>query len=224
MTNTGKVLIIGLLVVDLGVAAYLLFPKDERAPAVTGTVTSSAITAAAGGSRASETHVVAGSVVPATPPVGGTDTRAVVTPRSPTTSVAPAAPAPAVAALAPDAGRTVTHAANGAQPANRAVASVEVEPSAHAMSKPVMQAERVNGRKHVESHRSGSNDVAAALTAQLVKESAKPDPSLPLPPNSDYGLGNGGGSTGKGTNPVASAMTDQLVRESSKVTQSSSSQ
>jgi hypothetical protein len=81
-----------------------------------------------------------------------------------------------------------------------------------------MQAEQVRGRKHDDAQRSGSNQVSAALTAQLVKESAKPDPSLPLPPNS----GSGSGPTDRGLNPVASAMTDQLVRQSSKVTPSSS--
>jgi hypothetical protein len=49
------------------------------------------------------------------------------------------------------------------------------------------------------------------MTAQLVKESAKPDPSLPLPPPTHSG------PTGRSSNPVAAAMTDQLVRESSKV-------
>ncbi|MBC8722015.1 hypothetical protein F6X37_10520 [Paraburkholderia sp. 31.1] len=60
------------------------------------------------------------------------------------------------------------------------------------------------------------------LTEQLVKESAKPDPSLPMPSGVTVPLqsasppGAGAGS-GRGTNPVASAMTDRLVRESSKV-------
>ncbi|SIT47548.1 conserved hypothetical protein [Paraburkholderia ribeironis] len=72
--------------------------------------------------------------------------------------------------------------------------------------------EQVRGRKHDEPPRRGSNQVSAAMTAQLVKESSKPDPSLPLPPNSSYK-----GTPGKSSNPVAAAMTDQLVRESSRV-------
>ncbi|CAB3778575.1 hypothetical protein LMG28614_00655 [Paraburkholderia ultramafica] len=243
MTNTGKVLIIGLLVIDLGVAGYLLFPKDERRPAVTGTVTSSAITAAADDSVASETHVVAGSVVRAMPPAGGMDMRAVVTPapaapkaatvapalaaKATTAATAPKAatvtPAPAVATIAPDAGQAARHAAIGSQPVAPTVAPAQVQQSAHTQSKPVMQAEQTRGRKHDDAQRSGSNQVSAALTAQLVKESAKPDPSLPLPPNSSSGNGSDSGPTGRGSNPVASAMTDQLVRESSKVTPSSSS-
>jgi hypothetical protein len=50
------------------------------------------------------------------------------------------------------------------------------------------------------------------MTARLVKESAKPDPSLPAPP-----------PTAHGSHPVAAAMTDQLVRESSRVTPESQS-
>jgi hypothetical protein len=105
-------------------------------------------------------------------------------------------------------------AANGSQPATSTViASTEVQPSVRTKSKPAPRAEQPRGRKHDDSRRGGSNQVSAALTAQLVKESAKPDPSLPLPPGGSSHLGK----SGRSSNPVASAMTDQLVRESSKV-------
>ena len=205
MTNTGKMLIIGLLVIDLGVAGYLLFPKEERPAAATGTVIRSATTAAGFDPRSSEAHVAAGSVVRTAPPVSGTDNLA-APPPSPDTTVAP------TVTLAPDSGQVAKQAANGPWSATGTIASAEVQPSAHAKPKPAPHVEPVHAYKHDEPHRDGSNSVSAAMTAQLVKESAKPDPSLPLPPNSGSGP-----TTGRGSNPVASAMTDQLVRQSSKV-------
>lgn len=227
MTNTGKMLIIGLLVIDAGVAGYLLFPKEEeRPPAVTGAVVGSAGTAAID-SRASESHVVAGSVARTSPAGSATDKLAAVAPAtpvklapdSPATTVAPVVIAPRAApavTAAPNAGPTTRETANGAHPATRTlVASNEVHQPAHTKPK---HAEHGRERKHDEPRRSNSNHVSAALTAQLVRESAKPDPSLPLPP------GTGSGSTGKNAHPVASAMTDQLVRESSRVNLSAPSQ
>lgn len=246
MTNTGKMLVVGLLVVNLGVAGYLLFPKDERQSAVTGTVIGSPTTAAEGDSRTSETPVVvAGSVVRETPPVGQADEFA-ATPASPATTpspaatattamaVAPAMPAtpamPAMPAMptvprtpvAPDTGQAARHAPNGSQSATGAVASAGVQRSAPPRSRPVLHAEQMRGQRHNDQQRSGSNPLSEALTEELVRESAKPDPSLPLPPNSDSVNLSGSGPTGRGSNPVASSMTDQLVRESSKVNTPSS--
>ncbi|MFL9966107.1 hypothetical protein PQR02_34885 [Paraburkholderia sediminicola] len=244
MTNTGKVLIIGLLVVDLGVAGYLLFPKDERPPATAGAVTgiADAMTAAKVDARAGESHVVAGSVVPTTPSAGSGQlamappsrpiTVAPVAPPAPPAPAAPvaqpaaAAPAAPVAQPAPvapavtvatDAGHRAAPAANkaGARPANDTVASgkIKVPPqTAQAKPKPVLRTAQTRGQKRDESHRNGANSLSAAMTAQLVRESAQPDPSLPLPPPTSRS-----GPSGRGSNPVASAMTDQLVRESSKV-------
>jgi hypothetical protein len=257
MTNTGKVLIIGLLVIDVGVAGYLLFPKEEeRAPAATGEVIASASMAAADQARAGETHVAAGTVVRTLPDGGGSDKLAAVAPVAPVAPAAPAttaaavtaatlapgaaatpvapvppaaAPAPAVAAASPTPAATATpntppatrQAANDSQSATRTVvASTEVQSSARTKSKAAPRAEQTRGRKHDDSRRGGSNQVSAALTAQLVKESAKPDPSLPLPPGGSRHLGK----SGRSSNPVASAMTDQLVRESSKVDLSAPSQ
>jgi hypothetical protein len=235
MTNTGKVLIIGLLVIDVGVAGYLLFPKDdERPPTVSGTVIGSDGATATGDSRAPETSVAAGSVARTMPGDGATDTLAEVPPAAPVVKVAPASPAstattvapvvnaantmnatpaaPAVTA-APAASRATGQAANGSRPAtSTAIASTAVRRPAQSKSKPALHAEQVRGRKQDKPHRGGSNQVSAALTAQLVKESAKPDPSLPMPPSSSSSK-----STHRSSNPVASAMTDQLVRESSRV-------
>ncbi|NKJ50609.1 hypothetical protein CIC12_28550 [Burkholderia sp. SG-MS1] len=248
MTNTGKVLIIGLLVIDVGVAGYLLFPKEEeRAPTATGEVIASTSMAAADQARASETHVAAGTVVRTLPDGTGSNKLAAVTPAAPAapattaaamaattlapgvaaTPVAPvppaAAPSPPTPAMAatPSTPPTTRQAANGSQSATRTVvASTDVQPAARTKSKPAPRVEQTRGRKHDDSRRRGSNQVSAALTAQLVKESAKPDPSLPLPPAGSSHLGK----SDRSLNAVSSAMTDQLVRESSRVNLSAPAQ
>jgi hypothetical protein len=238
MTNSGKALIIGLLVVDLGVGGYLLFPKDERPPAAVGTVTGGATTTAGSNSVDVETgKAAAGNVVQMTPPVSGTNQLAVAPPPAPVTAApaAPAAPAtvaPAAPAIAP----AVTAqpvlggkpgSVNSAQQAGQKprtftgkITSAQVPPSpARPKPKSVPHVEQVvRGNKHDQPQRRGSNQVSAAITEQLVKESSKPDPSLPLPPNSYKS------PPGKSSNPVAAAMTDQLVRESSRVDPASSAQ
>ncbi|MEW9583569.1 hypothetical protein [Paraburkholderia sp. DGU8] len=241
MTNTGKVLIVGLLVVDLGVAGYLLFPKDDRPPAATGAVTGSAdvMTAAKVDLRADETHMVAGTVDAGAPPVGGTEQLAAVPPPRPVT-VAPAAPPAPVVQTAPPApsappapaapaapAATVTAGAGptdaprakqaGTPPASRTVVSgkIKVQPqTAQAKSKPVLKTAQTRAHKREEPRRNGINPLSAAMTAQLVRESARPDPSLPLPPLTRSE------PTGRKPDPVGSAMTDQLVRESSRLNSS----
>ena len=261
MTNTGKVLIIGLLVIDLGVGGYLLFPKDDQDPAAPGTVAGDPATAAGLDTPTSATHVAAGSVVtsPAvatnTPPVSGSgsgsgndqlamaqpaDPRPLDAPAIAVTPVVPATPASPAAAVATTApvvpvapmvpavngstasslstgstysGRIATHATDQPRAASHAPATVESRRNARSKSKPATQlAEQEHGRKHDTAHRRDSKQVSSAMTAQLVRESAKPDPSLPLPPSS---------RTGPGSHPVSAAMTDQLVRESSRVTPAS---
>jgi hypothetical protein len=242
MTNTGKVLIVGLLVVDLGVAGYLLFPKDdERPPAATGAVTGSpdVITAAKVDLRADETHMVAGTVDAGAPPVGGTAQLAAVpppqpvtvapaapptpvvqtAPPAPTARPAPAAPAAPAATVTTDASPTAAPRAKqaGTPPASRTVVSgkIKVQPqTAQAKSKPVLRTAQTRGHKREEPRRNGTNPLSAAMTAQLVRESARPDPSLPLPPLTRSE------PTGRKPDPVGSAMTDQLVRESSRVNSS----
>ena len=257
MTNTGKVLIIGLLVIDLGVGGYLLFPKDDQDPAAPGTVAGDPATAAGLDTPTSATHVAAGSVVtsPAvvttTPPVSGSgsdqpamaqpadprplDAPAIaVTPVVPATPVSPAAAVATIAPVVPVApmvpavngstasslstgstysGRIATHATYQPRATSHTPATVESRRNARSKSKPATQlAGQEHGRKHDTAHRRDSKQVSSAMTAQLVRESAKPDPSLPLPPSS---------RTGPSSHPVSAAMTDQLVRESSRVTPAS---
>ncbi|MBN3806702.1 hypothetical protein GXB81_27175 [Paraburkholderia sp. Ac-20336] len=279
MTNTGKLLIVGLLLIDAGIAGYLLFPKDDKQLEVAGTVTGSPDNDAALDSQGGSSRVTGGSVLPALSADGAAG-KAGQLPRSqqsaggalPAQNVVPAAPAapapaPALAAApapsaAPDAGQIVTGRIDSAVPA-APVAPAPAQPpvSARAQAQPLMQPQpqpqplpqaqaqpqprprpaqrveqaqvrrydvpRANGANPysnaIPNANEGTNAVSAALTQQLVRESARPDPSLPIP--------SGAGAppqppmptmpqmpmpTGRGSNPVASAMTDQLVRESAK--------
>lgn len=252
MTNTGKVLIIGLLVVDVGVAGYLLYPKDERPPAATGVVTSEAPSAPRLDARDRATQMATGSVIRSAPPadggriVGAQPSRVIdVAPRESAAAplaAAPAAPAvqapaaPAGANLALDApaapaapalpaAPSAALSANGGAPApspavvaGQAQQSVQADTALNPKTKPTLRAQQVRGRRPDETRR-GSSQVSTALTAELVRESAQPDPSLPLPaitpsaPATTTPIS----PERRSTNPVANAMTDLLVRESSKV-------
>jgi hypothetical protein len=223
MTNTGKVLIIGLLLIDLGVGGYLLVPKDdERPPAATGVVVGDTDDIPPRlDLPASAARVASGSVLAETQSDGAAD-KPVAEASVPFVSLAPPAPParvpapPAVAAVPPSA-RATPRVADKPSATSRAQTAAEVRRDAHAKSKAVQLAEQGGGRKQDDAHRresksqlkskSKSKSVSTEMTARLVKESAKPDPSLPLPP-----------SSARSSNPVAAAMTDQLVRESSRIT------
>ncbi|NUY34816.1 hypothetical protein F0160_30640 [Paraburkholderia sp. JPY303] len=266
MTNTGKMMIVGLLVVDAGVAGYLLYPRDDQAPAVTGAVTRS-VSGAVESQPQTDTRAIGGSVRPAqpvSPPAPRADiaNNVAIAPQSAASQTESAAPAPAQAqapapapapaptqaqALAPapaqslpataatpapsvmpDAGQTASGRIDNAAPAAVARDRSKLQSYAQqrAQSRPQYGPridQTTQGRRRDDTHPNGANPVAAMLTDQLVKESSKPDPSLPMPSGvtvpmpSDNGPGPGP-SVGRGsTNPVASAMTDKLVRESSKV-------
>ena len=61
MTNTGKTLIVGLVLADLVICAYLLYPREEKKSAA---APEAALTAPdVVDSRPAETHVIAGSIV-----------------------------------------------------------------------------------------------------------------------------------------------------------------
>ncbi|MBB5418056.1 hypothetical protein [Paraburkholderia atlantica] len=253
-------MIVGLLVVDAGVAGYLLYPRDDQAPAVTGAVTRS-VSGAVESQPQTDTRAIGGSVRPAqpvSPPAPRADIAnnvaiapqsAASQPESATPAPAPApapaptqaqalAPAPAQSlpataatpapSVTPDAGQTASGRIDNAAPAAVARDRSKLQSYAQqrAQSRPQYGPridQTTQGRRRDDTHPNGANPVAAMLTDQLVKESSKPDPSLPMPSGvtvpmpSDNGPGPGP-SVGRGsTNPVASAMTDKLVRESSKV-------
>ncbi|WP_133662495.1 hypothetical protein [Paraburkholderia sp. BL10I2N1] len=71
-------------------------------------------------------------------------------------------------------------------------------------------------RERDSLRRHGSNQVSSAMTDQLVRESAKLDPSLPPPAPAGQD-----GPDRRGWNPVAAAMTDKLIRDSARLNQTS---
>jgi len=66
MTNTGKTLIVGLVLADLVICAYLLYPREEKKSAAAPEAVLSAPDS--GNSRPAENHVIAGSIVRPTSP------------------------------------------------------------------------------------------------------------------------------------------------------------
>ncbi|MCC8393070.1 hypothetical protein LJ656_10755 [Paraburkholderia sp. MMS20-SJTR3] len=239
MTNTGKLLIVGLLVIDAGIAGYLLLPKDdERTPSATseviGRITGATDSdAQRGAARVAGGNVMAVTPVPSAPPATATVT--VPAPPAPSTTnqlaVTPqsaqpqaAATLPQTGALAqpsaattaavpglavPDAGQAAAASSRARQPAQPVA-----QQRAQDRQLPGPRIDQAQTRRRDATHPNGSNPVAAMLTDQLVKESAKPDPSLPMPTGVTVPL-----SSERTTPPsVGSAMTDQLVRESSRVT------
>ncbi|NML34462.1 hypothetical protein [Paraburkholderia antibiotica] len=281
MTNTGKLLIVGLLVIDAGIAGYLLFPKeDERAPTATSEVIGRITGATDSDSERGAAHVAGGNVMPAQPavtatpaapagpganpgasvpqapaataattiappqavpagpppspspaPYAGTTDKVTVAPPPATPSQSASIAPPSVAALAPnpnaapDSGQTAAgRIDNTSPPTTQPTASAHARSSKQtvqalalqkAQPKPALgpRVAPTQARQRDEAHPNGSNPVAAMLTDQLVKESAKPDPSLPMPSGVAVPL-----SPDRSPPSVGSAMTDQLVRESSRVT------
>jgi hypothetical protein len=202
MTNTGKALITGVFLAGLGFASYLLFPKGEPSTTETGSGMNSSATTAMLGPQVGDAHVVSGSVVPAAPPAGSTDNVARAPQPSPARTVAPEpGPPPRHLAKVPR-----PEARPHQQPAHT-LKSADVE-SFGSKAGPVRRVER----ERDGLRRQGSNQVSSAMTDQLVRESAKLDPSLPPPDRS--GLD---GPDRRGSNPVAAAMTDQLIRDSTRI-------
>src|SRR6266571_1454035 len=99
MTNIGKTLITGVLLVELGFASYLLFPKgDQSTPEADAGMGNSAVTAGVD-SRFATAHVTAGSVVGAAPPARSTSSIATAPQPSPARKVVPD-PVPAARTVA----------------------------------------------------------------------------------------------------------------------------
>ncbi|RDJ99930.1 hypothetical protein DLM46_26190 [Paraburkholderia lacunae] len=225
MTNTGKVLITGVLLVELGFASYLLFPKGDKATAEADAGMNSPPIVAGVESRSGSDQVTAGSVVSATPPGKGTN-GIVAAPRpqpqpqpSPVAKAAPE-PAPAARIVATE---QKPSTASGQQPTAAPTPAPTLKPtpaptlaSANAQqsfsSKASSAPRSERGRDGLS--RNGSNPVASAITDQLVRESAKLDPALPPPPNQPVVRDDPRRSS---SNPVAAAMTDALVKQSAKL-------
>jgi len=106
------------------------------------------------------------------------------------------------------------------QAPSTAVASVNVQDSGAPKVVPAQRAQR--GRDDLDRRAlttQGATQGARPETDELVRESAKLDPSLPPPDMSAAraAMDQRSSKPGTGSNPVAAAMTDQFVRDSAKV-------
>jgi hypothetical protein len=172
MTNTAKSFIAGVLLVELGLAAYLLFPKDDQPTVETDAGMNSPTIATGVDSRFGDGHVAAGSVVRAAPPTRSTDD---ITGAPLPAPVGNVAPVPGPAAMDFTEGPR-PEAQSHQQPAHT-LRSADVRKSVGSKAAPVPRIER----RRDGLHRPGSNEVAAAMTDELVRESAKLNPA-PQPP------------------------------------------
>ena len=217
MMNTRKILMIvgGLLLVAVGVTYLMLLQADRRSMAeLTGAMHESAPPAVVD-SRPGD-HVTAGSIDQSQP--SGSITKSTANAQE------PVVPAPASAlAVAPASGPAAAQVTAQPKPEARpkqapstAVASVNVQDSGAPKVTPAQRAQR--GQDGVD-HRAITTRGATPETDELVRESAKLDPSLPPPDMSAARVATDQSSTkpGKGSNPVAAAMTEQLVKESAKL-------
>ena len=220
MTNTGKALIIALVLVDVGFIAYQLLPKADHSEAAPDAVTANSAKPATVSPRADGTHMSAGNVVSTSPSANSTGENAAASVPLQPALIANNAQAPA----RPQTSRhkQSAHGPATAQTREPATANTDAtQPNVHA-------------RDALTRH--GSNAVAAAMTEQLVKESSKPDPSLPMPPQAQtqpqiqtpiqpqiqpQSQTAPVSQAHRGANPVGAAMTEELVRESARVTPAS---
>ncbi|ORC52616.1 hypothetical protein B2G74_08690 [Burkholderia sp. A27] len=233
MRNTGKVLVVALVLAEVAFGAYFLtHNEDQSAPPADATATT-----ATAGSRLDGTHITAGSVAGTAQPAPGVDTAPRTVQPAPATNnaartvqptpskdVVARAPTPSqVGSIAPETDLSAKRPVQAPQPKTqprqelaRAPAPAPVEASASVAAKPGSVPPSARARDNTSRQNPGSNAVASSFTDQLVKESAKLDPSLPPPSPSAPPLVRDDRSR-RGPNPVAAALTDQLVRESSKL-------
>ena len=224
MLNTRKILMIigGLLLAVAGTTYLILLQGDRREMAeVTAAMDESARHPAVD-SRAGD-HVTEGSIGQSTPSGAITQSTAiaqqpVVPTPAPALAVAPA-PMTAAPVSSPAAAQVTGQPEPEAQPKqapSTAVASVNVQDSGAPKVVPAQRTQR--GRDGLD-HRAITTQGATPETDELVRESAKLDPSLPPPDMSAAraAMDQRSSKPGTGSNPVAAAMTDQLVKESAKL-------
>ncbi|WP_228938507.1 hypothetical protein [Paraburkholderia saeva] len=221
--NTRKISMIvgGLLLCAAGTTYLMLLQDDRRATAEVTAIDDSARPPVVD-SRISD-HVTEGSIDHSGP--------SAVIPGDAALAHQPAVPAPASAL----AGVPAPPAAASAASPLAAQVAVQPKPPAQLKQAPSTAVATVNvheaGTPKVVSaqpaHRGQEGLDRRAITTQgatpetdeLVRESAKLDPSLPPPDTSATraALDQRSSKPGTGSNPVAAAMTDQLVRESAKL-------
>jgi hypothetical protein len=247
MTNTGKTLIIGLVLADLVVCGYLFYPREDRksAPPAEAALTAPDTT----DSRSyGESHVIAGSIArPGSPDASAKSNSGTIVSGGDVRAPAPAAPMPTMPAATAAPAATVANIpaaemqpqAQLAQPAQPQAQPQQTQVQPQSQPQPQQQPQRYSARSKATQHaddarshedlrRHGSSDVGALMTELLVRESAKLDPSLPPPPASPTppppSVTDREPINRRNSNPVAAAMTDQLVKESARVTPASGAQ
>jgi hypothetical protein len=222
MMNTRKIWMIvgGILLAAVGAVYLTLLLEDRRSVAeVTAAMDESARPPVVD-SRVGD-HVTQGSISPSKPSGAVTQSTAIAQEPAVTAPVLAGASAPTTAAPAssPAAAQVTGQRKPEAQPKqapSTAVASVNVQDSSAPKMVPAQRALR--GRDGLD-RRAITSRSATPETDELVRESAKLDPSLPPPDMSAAraAMDQRSAKPRAGSNPVAAAMTDQLVRDSAKL-------
>ncbi|CAB3732823.1 hypothetical protein [Paraburkholderia rhynchosiae] len=247
MTNTGKTLIISLVLADLVICAYLLYPRDEKKSAAP--TDAALIAPERADSSSGESHVIAGNIVrPASPGVpasasvnanarttaSGSDVRplppaaAVVAP-APVTPVAPVAPATPAANLANAPATELQPQPQGPQlqvqqPAPQQVRQAQQSPQPQQLqAQQAQQAQRYSVKpvttQHVEESR-GHEELrrhGSNEVGALMTELLVRESAKLDPSLPPPPPTDRDEVSHRSSNPVAAAMTDQLVKESAKV-------
>ncbi|NPT61233.1 hypothetical protein GNZ13_43560 [Paraburkholderia sp. 5N] len=218
----------GLLLVAAGTTYLMLLQADRRAMAeVTAAMDESARPPVVD-SRVSD-HVTEGSIGESKP--SGAITKSTANAQQPVVPAPASVPAPAPALAVAPAPMTAAPASSPAaaqvtgqpkpeaqpkQAPSIAVASVNVQDSGAPKVVPAQRAQ--HGRDGLD-RRAITTQGATPETDELVRESAKLDPSLPPPDMSAAraAMDQRSSKPSTGSNPVAAAMTEQLVRDSAKL-------
>jgi hypothetical protein len=222
MMTTRKILmILAGLVLGAALTTYLmLLQADRRATAEVKAGMDETVRPAAVDSRVSESHMTEGSIGQSTPPRAITKSAAVE--QQPIVPApAPAAPAPMKAAPTPTPSAAVTQSTEQAKPApSTAVASVNVQNAGAPKVVPAPAPRAQRGRENLD-RRAAANQGATPETDELVRQSAKLDPSLPpptsMPTQTPSTASTDPRSASRGAYQTGAAQTDQLVRDSAKL-------
>ena len=211
MMNTRKILMIigGLLLVAAGTAYLMLLQADRRAMAEVSAAMDESARPTVVDSRGSD-HMTEGSIGQSEP--SGAITKSTAVAQHPIVLAPSHASSPAAAHVT---GQPKPEAQPKQAPST-AVASVNVQDSGAPKVVSTHRAQR--GRDGLDG-RTITTQGATPETDELVRASAKLDPSLPPPDMSAAraAMGQSSSKPGTGSSPVAAAMTDQLVRNSAKL-------
>lgn len=221
MTTRKILMILAGLVLGAALTTYLmLLQADRRATAEARAGMDETVRPAAVDSRVSESHMTEGSIDQSTPSREITKSAAVA--QQPVVPAPAPAPAAAPAPVKPAPSAAVTQSTEQAKPApSTAVASVNVQdagtPKVVPAPAPAPRAQR--GRESLD-RRAAANQGTTPETDELVRESAKLDPSLPpptsMPTQTPPTASTNPRSASRGAYQTGAAQTDQLVRDSAK--------